>query len=155
MASVNEVRLMGNLGRDPELRYTANGTAVATLSLATSRRWTNKETGEQVEDTQWHRVVVWGKQAELVGEHKKSGDQLYIAGRLEHRSWEKEDGTKGYVTEVIASQVLFTGRAPKGGVPHPADGAPPKWQAGAKAKSTEGDPSGYIPTEPNDDDIPF
>lgn len=122
MASVNEVRIMGNLGQDPELRYTQSGKAVATLSIATTRQWRDKDDKVQ-EETEWHRVVVWGTQAEAVTKHKSKGDQLYVEGRLATRKYTDKDGVDRWSTEVAASRVLFTGRAPtnRRNDPHPAD----------------------------------
>jgi single-strand DNA-binding protein len=114
MASVNKVILVGNLGADPELRYTPGGQAVADLRVATSRRWTGKD-GTQQEDTQWHRIVVWGKQAEQCKEYLAKGRQAYIEGRLQTRAWEDRDGNKRYTTEVVAQQVLFLGGRGGGG----------------------------------------
>ncbi|PID37948.1 MAG: single-stranded DNA-binding protein [Proteobacteria bacterium] len=115
MAGVNKVILIGNLGADPELRYTSGNQAVADLRLATSRRWRDRN-GEQQEDTQWHRVVVWGKQAEQCKEYLSKGRQVYIEGRLQTRQWEDRDGNKRYTTEVVAQTVQFlSGRGGGGG----------------------------------------
>jgi single-strand DNA-binding protein len=138
MASVNKVILIGNLGADPELRYTSGGQAVADLRVATSRRWQGKD-GSQQEDTQWHRVVVWGKTAEQCKEYLSKGRQAYIEGRLQTRSWEDRDGNKRYTTEVVAQQVLFLGgRGSPGASSEPP---PPSDQS--------------MPSDLGDDDIPF
>ena len=108
MAGVNKVILIGNLGVDPELRYTSGNQAVADLRLATSRRWRDKN-GEMQEDTQWHRVVVWGRQAEQCKEYLAKGRQVFIEGRLQTRSWEDREGAKRYTTEVVAQNVQFLG----------------------------------------------
>ncbi len=134
---INKVILIGNLGADPELRYTSGGTAVANLRLATSRRWTNKD-GSQQEDTQWHQVVVWGKQGESCKEHLSKGRQVYVEGRLQTRSWEDKEGNKRYTTEVVANQVLFLGGKGSG--------------AGAGAGAGGGSDE---PPPISDDDIPF
>jgi len=110
MASVNKVILVGNLGRDPEVKYTQNGTAVANLSVATNEVWTDKA-GQKQERTEWHRVVVWGKQAQVLGEHLSKGKQVYVEGSLQTRSWDDRDGNKRYTTEVRAVRVLMLGRA--------------------------------------------
>ncbi|MBK6847149.1 MAG: single-stranded DNA-binding protein [Proteobacteria bacterium] len=110
MAGINKVILIGNLGADPELRFTAGGQAVADLRLATSRRWRGKD-GSTQEDTQWHRVVVWGKQAEQCKEFLSKGRQVYIEGRLQTRSWEDRDGNKRYTTEVVAQDIQFSAAA--------------------------------------------
>jgi len=112
MASLNKVMLIGNLGRDPEIRHTQAGSAVATLSVATNERWNTAE-GEKAERTEWHRVVAFGKLAEICGQHLAKGRTVYIEGRLQTRSWEK-DGDKRSATEIIASSVLFIGGNGKG-----------------------------------------
>lgn len=121
MASVNEARIMGNLGADPELRFTKSGKPVASLSIATTRKWTDPNSGEVHEETEWHRVVVWGKQAEAVSKHKHKGDQVYVAGRLQTRKYTDDAGVDRWATEIVAEQVLFTGRAPSSRPAHPAD----------------------------------
>jgi len=107
MASVNKVILIGNLGKDPELRYTPQGKAVVNLSLATTERWTNKS-GEKQERTEWHRVVLWGRQAEVANQYLKKGSPCYIEGRITTRSWEDKDKVKRYTTEIegLALQLL-------------------------------------------------
>lgn len=137
---VNKVILIGNLGADPELRYTGSGTPVADLRLATSRKWTDKS-GTQQEDTQWHRIVVWGKQGETCKEYLAKGRQVYVEGRLQTRQWEDRDGNKRWTTEVVAENVRFLGgRAGGGGGGY--DGPPPPDDRDA-------------PTDLGDDDIPF
>jgi single-strand DNA-binding protein len=110
MASVNKVILVGNLGRDPELRYTTNGTPVANFTMATTERWTDPS-GEKKERTEWHRIVVWGKQAEIVGEYLRKGRQVYVEGSLQTREWTDREGAKRYTTEVRAMRVQMLGRA--------------------------------------------
>ena len=112
MASLNRVSLMGNLGQDPELKRTGNGTAVTTLSIATTE-YAKGEDGQAGERTEWHRVVVWAKQAESCVRYLKKGRQVLIEGRLATRSWEDEQGNRRFVTEVIASNVVFIGVAPQ------------------------------------------
>ncbi|MBK8481603.1 MAG: single-stranded DNA-binding protein [Proteobacteria bacterium] len=124
MAGINKVILIGNLGADPELRFTAGGQAVADLRLATSRRWQGKD-GSTQEDTQWHRVVVWGKQAEQCKEFLSKGRQVYVEGRLQTRSWEDRDGNKRYTTEVVAQQIQFLGGGRGGGGGDLDQSAPP------------------------------
>jgi len=140
MAGVNKVFLLGNLGADPELRYTSGGQAVSDMRVATNRRWQGRD-GTMQEDTQWHRIVVWGKQAEQCKEYLSKGRQVFVEGRLQTRSWEDRDGNKRYTTEVVAQNVQFVGgRAGGGGgggfePPAPSDqDAPPDF---------------------GDDDIPF
>jgi single-strand DNA-binding protein len=111
MASLNKVILIGNLGRDPELRYTTGGTPVANFTMATTDRWKDKSSGERKERTEWHRIVVWAKQAEICSEYLHKGKQVYIEGSLRTREWEDRDGNKRYTTEVVAQQVLMLGRA--------------------------------------------
>jgi len=109
MASVNKVILLGNLGRDPEVRYTAGGSPVANFTMATSERWTDPS-GEKKEKTEWHRVVVWGKQAEIVGEYLKKGRPVFVEGSLQTREWNDREGNKRYTTEVRAQRIQLLGR---------------------------------------------
>lgn len=113
---LNNVQIIGNLGADPEMRYTTNGKAVTTMRLAVSRSFGNGEGGQRQEETEWFSVVAWEKLAELVAQHLQRGRKVYVQGRLATRSWEK-DGAKHYKTEVVANQVLFLDRAtgPVGG----------------------------------------
>jgi single-strand DNA-binding protein len=108
MAGLNKAILIGNLGRDPEVRYTPSGTAVANFSLATSETWANKE-GEKETRTEWHRIVAFGKLGEICGEYLSKGKQVYIEGRIQTREWDDRDGNKRYTTEIIASQMLMLG----------------------------------------------
>jgi len=109
VAGLNKVLLIGNLGRDPELRYTPDGTPVCNFSIATSDKWTDKATGERRERTEWHRIVAWRKLAEICGEYLAKGRQVYIEGKLQTRAWEKEGITR-YTTEIIAADVQFLGK---------------------------------------------
>lgn len=106
--SVNKVLLIGRLGNNPEIRYTNTGTAVANFNLATSENW-NDKSGQRQERTEWHRVVVWGKLAELCEKYLGKGRQCYVEGRLQTRSWDDKDGNKRYTTEVVASTIQFLG----------------------------------------------
>jgi single-strand DNA-binding protein len=108
MAGVNKVILVGNLGTDPELRYTPSGKAVANFSLATNEQWTNKD-GEKEERTEWHRIVAWGRLGEICGEYLSKGSQVYIEGKIQTRPWEDRDGNKRYTTEVIAQTMQMLG----------------------------------------------
>ena len=146
MAGINKVILIGNLGADPELRYTGSGSAVADLRLATSRRWQGKD-GTQQEDTQWHRVVVWGKQAEHCKEYLSKGRQVFIEGRLQTRSWEDKSGNKRYTTEVVAQTVQFLGGRGGGGGGGGFDEPPPPSSMGPSGSDS--------PPSFGDDDIPF
>ena len=114
MASVNKVILIGNLGADPEVRYTPSGSAVANFNIATSEQWTDKS-GEKQERTEWHRIVAWGRTGEVCGEYLHKGRQVYVEGRLQTRAWEDRDGNKRYTTEVIAHTVKMLGPAGKEG----------------------------------------
>jgi single-strand DNA-binding protein len=109
MASVNKVILIGNLGRDPELRYNPSGVAFCTISLATTRNWKNRESGEKQEETEWHRVVFNDKLAEIVGQYCKKGRPLYVEGRLRTRKWQDKEGRDTYTTEIIADQMQLLG----------------------------------------------
>ena len=106
---VNKVILIGNLGKDPEVRYTQGGQAVANLRIATSRSWTDKQSGQRKEETEWHDVEVWGKQAEQCGEYLAKGRQCYVEGRLQTREWTDKENRKNYTTEIVASNVVFLG----------------------------------------------
>jgi len=112
MAGINKVILVGRLGNDPELRYTADGTAVTNFRIATSDEWTDKATNEKKERTEWHRIVTWRKLAELCSEYLTKGRQVYVEGKLQTRSWEK-DGIIRYSTEIVASEVQFLGPRPE------------------------------------------
>ena len=116
MASINKVILIGNLGRDPEVRYTPNGNAVCNVSVATTRQWKNKESGEKQEETEWHRVVFYDRLAEIAGEYLKKGRSVYVEGRLKTRKWQDKEGKDQYTTEVIATEMqMLGGREGMGG----------------------------------------
>lgn len=108
MAGVNKVIIIGNLGRDPELKTREGGQSVCRLNVATTRRWTNKQTNEKMEETEWHRISVWGKQAENCDKYLSKGKQVYVEGRLRTSSYEKE-GQKHWSTEIVADDVQFLG----------------------------------------------
>ena len=108
MSGVNKVILIGNLGANPEVRYTAGGQAVANLRIATTERWTDKS-GQRQEATEWHRVVLWGKQAEVAGQYLVKGRQVYIEGRIRTRQWQDQQGQKRYSTEVVAQNMQLLG----------------------------------------------
>jgi single-strand DNA-binding protein len=134
MASVNKVILIGNLGRDPELRYTQGGQAVANFTLATSERFANKS-GEQQERTEWHRIVAWGKTGELCAQYLSKGRSVYIEGRLQTREWEDKEGHKRSTTEIVAQNVTFLG-GPRGGQGGGGADAPPR-ESGTPPASDE------------------
>jgi single-strand DNA-binding protein len=115
MASVNKVILIGNLGRDPEVRYTPNGSAVCNLGIATTRNWKSKESGERQEETEWHRVVLFDRLAEIAGEYLKKGRPVYIEGRLRTRKWTDKDGAEKYTTEIYAESMQLLGGREGGG----------------------------------------
>lgn len=112
MASVNKVILIGNLGADPAVRYTQNGTAVANFNIATQEQWKNKD-GEKEKKTEWHKIVAWGRLGEICGEYLSKGSPVYIEGRLQTREWENRDGEKRYMTEIIATSMQMLGSKPK------------------------------------------
>jgi single-strand DNA-binding protein len=116
MASINKVTLIGNLGRDPEVRYTPNGAAVCNVSIATTRNWKDKSSGEKVEETEWHRVVFYDRLAEIAGEYLKKGRSVYVEGRLKTRKWQDKDGKDNYTTEVVADQMQLLGGREGGGM---------------------------------------
>lgn len=164
--SLNKVQIIGRLGKDPELRYTTSGTAVATLSVATSYRYQPSGTNEWQESTEWHRVVLWAKTAEIAGEYLSKGGHVYIEGRLQTRSWDDRDGNKRYTTEIVGQElILLGGRGDSGGgggyPPHPADtmSAPPSTGSASpqQAAPTHTGAPAAAPTvnEPPADDIPF
>jgi len=144
---VNKVILIGNLGGDPEVRYMPSGSAVANITLATSESWKDRETGEQTERTEWHKVAFFGRLAEIVGEYLRKGSQVYVEGRLRTRKWQDRDGNDRYTTEVIADQMqMLGGRGQSSGRPvaQPAAAAAPAAAAPAASAKQE-----------FDDDIPF
>ncbi|WP_028355405.1 single-stranded DNA-binding protein [Bordetella petrii] len=116
MASVNKVILVGNLGRDPEVRYSPDGAAICNVSIATTSQWKDKTTGERREETEWHRVVMYNRLAEIAGEYLKKGRSVYIEGRLKTRKWQdKETGADRYSTEIVADQMQMLGGRDSGG----------------------------------------
>ena len=115
MASVNKVTLIGNLGRDPEVRYAPSGAAICTVAIATSRNWKDKTSGERHEETEWHRVVFFDRLAEIAGEYLKKGKSVYIEGRLQTRKWTDKDGVEKYTTEIIAYEMTMLGSREGGG----------------------------------------
>jgi single-strand DNA-binding protein len=113
MAGVNKVILIGRLGRDPEVRYTPSGVAVANFTIATSDEWTDKNTGQKQERTEWHRIVAWRRLGEICGEYLHKGSQVYIEGRLQTRSWEDGDSNTRYTTEIVAQNMQMLGNVSK------------------------------------------
>ena len=145
---VNKVILVGNLGNDPDMRYTAGGAAVANISVATAESWRDKESGEQQERTEWHRVVFFGRLAEIVGEYLRKGSQIYVEGRLQTRKWTDKDGHDRYTTEIVANEMQMLGG--KGGGSANYESAPQSQQDNSPAPS-----SSPTPADDFDDDIPF
>jgi single-strand DNA-binding protein len=149
---VNKVILVGNLGKDPEMKYTASGAAIANITVATSESWNDKQTGEKVEKTEWHRVVFFRRLAEIVGEYLRKGSQVYIEGKLQTRKWQDQNGQDRYTTEIVASEMqMLGGRAGEGGARPQAGGGgfrnnPPAQQAPAQSTPDN---------DFADDDIPF
>ena len=115
MASVNKVILIGNLGRDPEVRYAPSGAAICNVAIATSRNWKDKTSGERQEETEWHRVVFYDRLAEIAGEYLKKGRPVYVEGRLKTRKWTDKDGVEKYTTEIVADQMQLLGGREGGG----------------------------------------
>ena len=160
MASVNKVILVGNLGRDPEVRYTPDGAAIANISIATTSKYKNK-TGELVEETEWHRVTFFGRLAEIAGEYLKKGRAVYVEGRLKTRKYTDKDGVEKYATDIIATEMQMLGGregmgAPSGGDDDGFSTAPAKPAPSPRASAAR--PAANKPA-PNfadmDDDIPF
>jgi single-strand DNA-binding protein len=152
MGSVNKAIVVGNLGRDPEVRYTAGGQPVANFSVATNERWTDKNTGQPQERTEWHRIVVFGKQAENCGEYLAKGRQVYIEGRLQTREWNDKEGKKNTTTEIVANQVVFLGGRDGAGARR---GGPPADDMGAMPPPDESPAGAPSSAKGGDDDIPF
>jgi len=122
LAGINKAILIGRLGREPEVRYTPSGAAVANFSIATSEEWKDRETGEKQERTEWHKIVAWRRLGEICGEYLHKGSQVYIEGRLQTRAWEDRDGNKRYTTEVVAQSMQMLGSVGKGGGAEPMAG---------------------------------
>ena len=153
MGSVNKVILVGNLGRDAELRYTPGGAAVATLNMATTETW-NDKSGQKQEKTEWHRVVFWGKVAESLTEYLTKGKQVYVEGRLETRQWNDKDGNKRYTTEIKGDKIVLLGGGGGGG----ARGGGGMSRGGSEDSmgGSQGSSHSDVPDTPlTDDDIPF
>lgn len=145
---VNKVILVGNLGKDPEVRYMPSGGAVANVTLATSEQWKDKQSGEQKERTEWHNVVFYQRLAEIVGEYLKKGSQIYVEGSLRTRKWQDKSGNDRYTTEIVASDMqMLGGRGGSGGASFGGGGERPSTPAG-------GSDEGRF-DEAFDDDIPF
>lgn len=149
MASVNKVILVGNAGRDPEMRYLPSGQAVANISIATTSRRTDKQSGEKIETTEWHRVTFYDKLAEIVGEYVKKGKPLYVEGRLKYGKFTNKDGHEQNTCDIIATEMQLLGGKDAESAPRPAPSAPAQRPAASKPKSNYA--SGF---DDMDDDIP-
>ena len=149
---VNKVILVGNLGKDPDMKYTASGAAIANITVATSESWTDKQTGEKQEKTEWHRVVFFRRLAEIVGEYLRKGSQVYIEGKLQTRKWQDQNGQDRYTTEIVASEMQMLGS--RGGE---AGSRPQQGGGGFRGDTQTQQPAAQ--SQPNsdfdDDDIPF
>jgi len=152
MASVNKVTLIGNLGRDPEVRHTPSGTAVCDIRIATTRAWKDKATGERQEETEWHTVVLFGRQAEVAGEYLKKGRPVYIEGRLKTEKWQDKDGTDRYTTKVYAESLQLLGGRDEGGQQGGRSPAPAPRPAPSPRPAPAPASKGF---DDMDDDIPF
>ncbi len=139
---INKAILVGNLGADPELRYTSGGQAVCDMRMATSEKWTGKD-GQPQERTEWHRIVVWGRSAESCNEYLRKGSQAYVEGRIQTRKWEDRDGNTRYTTEIVANRVLFLSGGKRSGGGGGFEEPPPPSDSDVPADTG------------NDDDIPF
>jgi len=144
---VNKVILIGNVGNDPDMRYTANGGAVCNLSVATTDSWRDKQSGENQERTEWHRVVMFGKLGEIAGEYLRKGSKVYVEGRLQTRKWQGKDGQDRYTTEIVANDMQMLDS--KGGGSASYDSAP------ASKPAPQQQPASAPPVDDFDDDIPF
>ena len=159
-SGVNKVILIGNLGKDPEVRYTPGGQAVANFTIATNENWTDKQ-GQKQERTEWHRIVVWGKAAENCGEYLSKGRQVYIEGRLQTREWTNKEGAKQYTTEVVANPVggvIFLSGGERGqgrGAGRSGGGAPADDFGAPPPGVDESSSGGGSPPKSTEDDIPF
>jgi single-strand DNA-binding protein len=141
MASVNKVILIGNLGADPELRYTPSGAAVANFNIATTEKWKDKD-GQSQERTEWHRIILWSRQAEVAKEYLRKGSSVYIEGRIQNRSYDDKDGIKRYVTEIVGQRMQFLGGRGEAGSSSGGSSEPPP------------PPAGNL-DDNQDDDLPF
>ena len=146
---VNKAIIVGNLGRDPEVRYSASGNAIANVTVATTDSWKDRQSGERQERTEWHRVVFFNRLAEIVAEYLKKGSQVFIVGRIQTRKWEDKEGNERWTTEIVANEMQMLGSRGGGGMQGgPAD------DSGAAPAPGGGGSSGFSDSE-FDDDIPF
>ena len=146
MSGINKVIIVGRLGADPEMKQIGSGSTVTRLNVATSESWTDKQSGQKQEKTEWHRITVWGKLAEICGKHLSKGRQVYVEGRLQTRSWEDQQGQKRYATEIVANTVQFLGSSGE------------RTQNSQSSGSSENDFQDFGPEpsfDQSSDDIPF
>ncbi|MDT0617621.1 MAG: single-stranded DNA-binding protein [Salinisphaeraceae bacterium] len=158
---INKAILIGNLGADPEVRYTAGGTAVANVNLATSDQWKDKQSGEMQDRTEWHRLVFFGRMAEIAGEYLKKGSKIYVEGRIQTRKWQGQDGQDRFTTEIVANDMqMLDGRGGGGSASYDGGGqGGGQYQGGGQQRQPQSKPQ-PAPAEQGfdedlDDDIPF
>ena len=155
MASVNKVIIVGNLGRDPEVRYTPDGASITNVTIATTDTWKDKATGEKKEATEWHRVVFFGKLAEIAGQYLKKGRQVYVEGALRTRKWQDKEGQERYTTEIVANEMKMLGSR------EGMSDAPPRESGGNSSAAAGGNRPAAAPQPASgnfndfEDDIPF
>ena len=155
MASINKVIIVGNLGRDPETRYTTNGEAMCNIAVATSDRWKDKSSGEQREATEWHRITFFGKLAEIAGQYLKKGSQVYIEGKLRTRKYTDKDGVEKYATDIIADQMQMLGSRQGSGEPSDDYSRASRGGSAGGGGAKPAARSGGANLSNMDDDIPF
>lgn len=165
MSSVNKVILVGRLGNDPEVRYTATGSAVANVSLATSENWKDKQTGEKQERTEWHRIVFFNKLAEIVAQYLRKGSLIYVEGALQTKKWQDKNGEDRYTTEIVANEMRMLGSKSEnsGTASYSAPAAPSSYAPAASSNMSSQQQSAPRPSAPPpsvspdnfDDDVPF
>ena len=157
MSGINKAIILGNLGQDPEVKYMPNGNAVANVTIATSESWKDKNTGEKVEKTEWHRVVFFRRLAEIVGEYLKKGSKVYIEGKLQTRKWQDKDGKDCYTTEIVAREMQMLDSRGQAENKSAATNNPAEHHSGAveQKNPTYGGSAGQTPDPGFSDDIPF
>ena len=152
---INKVILIGNLGADPETRYSAGGNAVTNIRLATNETWKDRQSGEQQERTEWHRVVFFSRLAEIAAEYLRKGSTVYVEGRLQTRKWQGQDGQDRYTTEIVANEMQMLGGRGGGAMPDDAGGGEAPRRRAAAPAGEGGGSSSSPPPDDFDDDIPF
>ena len=162
MASLNKVILIGNLGRDPETRYAPSGDAICNITVATTETWKDKQSGERKEATEWHRVVFFGRLAEIAAQYLRKGSQIYVEGRLQTRKWQDKDGQDRYTTEIRGDEMKMLGSRQGGGGDAPMGGGYDAPAAAPARQAPQQAPAQKAPSQPSgggfgdfDDDIPF